>query len=214
MGLPWLAMVISACAHGGTIATSDDGAGGADQRPSAERDAPKPSSICGRYLGCVANEDGAGRRFAELVAAYGPTSSCWSGDPSIAADCSDACRAGALALPSCGECDEDDACAGGLACVDHRCAPVGCRVDARRADALIEAACACNPDCAGEAAFVHLLAHSSADADCAAPFSAWAGCESLELRCLDRHVDLYAICEAELARLTRCENRGVSLHCP
>jgi hypothetical protein len=213
VALAWLTMLVAACARGGMITTSGGEAGGADQRPGAELDASGPSSICRRYLGCVATEDHAGPRFAELVLAYGAGARCWSGDASVATDCSEACREGALALPRCGECDGDDGCDHGLACIDRRCAPPGCRVDRRRADALIETACACNDDCDREAAFVHLLARASADADCAAAFSAWAACESHELRCVDGHVDLYAVCEAELAGLTRCENRGVSLHC-
>jgi hypothetical protein len=213
IALPWMAMAIAACARGGTLAPSSDGGGG-DARAAIAFDLGSPSPICRRYLGCVARGDDGAQRFAEIVLAYGEGSSCWSGDASIAVDCSAACREGALALPRCGECDEDDACGPGLACVDRRCAMPGCRIDVRRADALVAAACACSADCAAEASFVRALARASADADCAEAFAAWVGCESTSLRCREGHVDLYGVCEGELARLTTCENRGISLRCP
>jgi hypothetical protein len=202
------ATLLASCARG----TGSPIAESTGEQPSP-LDASEPSPICARYLGCVAKESNAGGRFAELSIAYGAGAACWSGDASLASDCSEACREGALAISRCGECDEDDACQAGLACIDNRCEAAGCRIDARRANALVDAACACGDSCGDDTAFVHLLARASAETECATPFAAWVGCELEAGPCRNGMTDFYASCENELARLTACENQGTSLRC-
>jgi len=69
----------------------------------------------------------------------------------------------------------------------------GCRIDAaprRRAD---RRRLPLRRRLRGDAAFVHLLARSSADSDCADAFAAWTGCQLETGPCDDGHAEFYGI---------------------
>jgi hypothetical protein len=111
-----------ACVGGGL---APDGGGAAAQMQPP---------ICADYLACATAVTPAGA--AELLAAYGPTGTCWSTTAQVAADCTNACKSGLLSLrgtrnAACG-CKRDDECSGATPACDlasGQC--VACNADAQ-----------------------------------------------------------------------------------
>jgi hypothetical protein len=165
---------------GGVIGPWHDGGAASDGSPNGAQ-----SPICERYVHCATQATPASA--AAVIAAYGPSGTCWSSTPAVANDCTSACVAGIaqlhnLAPSACPICLGDNECSGATpACNVSAGECVACMTDAQcpsgACDTSKHRCVACNKDADckdSQAPVCDLVQHTCApgcvsDANCTSP---------------------------------------------